>query len=102
MHDTRTVSALLSNNAPIYTFNRLIAALVHFTIFGWEKEEQILFGFINKHFGQHLININEDSEYIWFFLELYLRYRNKTIFGSDHQVYRAVKEKLEIEKGKGK
>ncbi|WP_458121865.1 hypothetical protein [Paenibacillus sp. Z6-24] len=87
---------------PIYTFNRLIAALVHFTIFGWEKEEQILFEFINKHFGQHLINVNEDSEHIWFLLELYLRYRNKTIFGSNHQVYRAVKEKLEIEKGKGK
>ncbi|MGE7912674.1 hypothetical protein [Lysinibacillus xylanilyticus] len=77
-----------------YSFKDVIATLIHFTMFGWEKEEQILFDFIVEHFGERLMNVNNWNKHAWFLLELYLQYRNKTIVETQHNLHIAVREQF--------
>lgn len=80
-----------------YTFKGVITALIHFTMFGWEKEEKLLFDFIVENFGGHLIDADDDNKHIWFLLELYLQYRDKTIAGTNQKLHLAVIEKIEAD-----
>ena len=75
-----------------YSFDEAIKALIHFTMFGWEREEKILFDFILEHFGKHLMDANNWNKHTWFLLELYLQYRNKTIVGTNQNLFIAVRE----------
>ena len=78
-----------------YTFERVVRALIHFTIWGWEKEEKILFDFISKHMGQHIMDGNEYQCHVWFLLEIYLRYRNQTLLGSQKKLYQSIQTTFE-------
>ncbi|GGG05656.1 hypothetical protein GCM10010912_57890 [Paenibacillus albidus] len=78
-----------------YTFREVIAALIHFTMYGWEKEENLLFDFMVDHLGGNIMEANDRNKHTWFLLELYLKYRNKTIVGTNQNVHIAVKRKLE-------
>ncbi len=78
-----------------YSFRDVVAALIHFTMFGWEKEEHILFDFIAEHLDEKIMKANDWNKHVWFLLELYLQYRNKTLFGVNQQVHKTVKEQLE-------
>lgn len=69
-----------------YSFEKIIIALVHFVIFGWEKEENILFNFMEKRFGTKYLNVKETHKHLWFLLELYLQFRNQKIWGTDIEV----------------
>ncbi|KOP64768.1 hypothetical protein AMS62_05480 [Bacillus sp. FJAT-18019] len=82
------------NMALEYTFREVVITLVHFAMYGWEKEENILYNFMVHHFGGHLIDANEENRHIWFLLELYLQFRNKTIMETNKKLNLAVKEKL--------
>ncbi|MCM0665622.1 hypothetical protein [Flavobacterium tyrosinilyticum] len=63
-----------------YNLWTVVVALIHFVIFGWKREEEILFEFIKRNFGSSLLKSNTTSEkHVWFLLSLYLEYRNKTI-----------------------
>ncbi|EHB54350.1 hypothetical protein [Paenibacillus lactis] len=73
-----------------YSFREVVITLVHFAMYGWEKEENILYDFVVHHFGGHLMDANEENRHIWFLLELYLQYRNKTIMGTNKQLHLAV------------
>ncbi|WHX50305.1 hypothetical protein QNH46_06465 [Paenibacillus woosongensis] len=77
-----------------YTFREVVITLVHFAMYGWEKEENILHDFMAHHFGGHLMDANEGNRHIWFLLELYLQYRNKTIMGTSKKLHLAVKNKF--------
>ncbi|GKS12218.1 hypothetical protein YDYSY3_32180 [Paenibacillus chitinolyticus] len=77
-----------------YTFRSVVIALIHLSMFGWEKEENILFKFIVDNFGGHLMNGNDWNKHTWFLLELYLQYRNKTILNTNQKLNIAVKEKF--------
>ncbi|AIW41143.1 MULTISPECIES: hypothetical protein [Paenibacillus] len=79
---------------PEYSFREVITALIHFTMFGWEKEENILFDFIENNLGSNILEANEWNKHTWFLLELYLQYRNKTIAGTSQYLHIAVKEKF--------
>ncbi|WGV58801.1 hypothetical protein QIH01_25550 [Brevibacillus brevis] len=76
-----------------YSFKGVLTSLIHFTMFGWEKEENILFDFIVDHFGGPLMEVNDDNKHTWFLFELYLKYRNKTIMGTNEKLHLTVKEK---------
>ncbi|WP_188069539.1 hypothetical protein [Brevibacillus brevis] len=76
-----------------YSFKGVLTSLIHFTMFGWEKEENILFDFIVDHFGGPLMEVNDNNKHTWFLLELYLKYRNKTIMGTNQKLHLTVKEK---------
>lgn len=78
-----------------YTFVDVITALVHFTMYGWEKEEVEFFGFIEKHLGSPFLSANDCNRHTWFLLELYLQYRDKTIFQTKSNVYPAVMGELQ-------
>ncbi|MEI7027399.1 hypothetical protein [Paenibacillus sp. y28] len=75
-----------------YNFGEVVAALIHFTMFGWEKEEALLFDFIDQHLGRHIMDANEYKRHVWFLLELYLQYRNKTIAGTRQNVKLALRQ----------
>jgi len=77
-----------------YTFREVVITLVHFAMYGWEKEENILYNFMVQHFGGHLMDANEENRHIWFLLELYLQFRNKTIMETNKKLNLAVKERL--------
>ncbi|MED1946765.1 MULTISPECIES: hypothetical protein [Brevibacillus] len=77
-----------------YSFREVITTLIHFTMFGWEKEEKVLFDFIVEHFGSNLLEANDWNKHTWFLLELYLQYRNNTIMGTKEKVHLNVKEKF--------
>lgn len=77
-----------------YTFREVVVTLIHFTMYGWEKEEQLLFDFIVGHLGENIMEGNDGNKHIWFLLELYLQYRNKTIVGTNQKLHMAVKEKF--------
>ncbi|PGD17160.1 hypothetical protein COM32_27290, partial [Bacillus pseudomycoides] len=77
-----------------YTFREVVLTLVHFAMYGWEKEENILYDFMTHHFGEHLIDANEEDRHIWFLLELYLQYKNKTIMGTNEKLHLAVINKF--------
>ncbi len=74
-----------------YTFRKVVIALIHFTMFGWEREETIFFDFIREHLGDNIMNANYSDKHVWFLLELYLQYRNKTIAGTNQKIHLAVK-----------
>ena len=78
-----------------YTCREVVITLVHFAMYGWEKEETILYDFMVHHFGGHLLDANEENRHIWFLLELYLQYRNKTIMGTNKKLHRAVKNRFQ-------
>jgi len=77
-----------------YTFREVVLTLVHFAMYGWEKEENILYDFMAHHFGEHLIDANEENRHIWFLLELYLQYKNKTIMETNKKLHLTVKNKF--------
>lgn len=77
-----------------YDFLNVIMALTHYTMFGWEKEEAILFEFIQSYIGENILDADYHKRHAWFLLELYLRFRDKSIFGVNQKVHLAVKEKL--------
>ncbi|MGA3599074.1 hypothetical protein [Lysinibacillus agricola] len=77
-----------------YSFRDVIASLIHFTMFGWKKEEKILFDFIVEHFGGRLLDANDWNKHTWFLLELYLQYRNKTIVGTNQKLHITVREQF--------
>lgn len=79
----------------VYTFMEIIASLIHFTMCGWQREEEILFEFISEHIADRFISSNDWNKHTWFLLELYLQYRNKTLIGTSRNVYTAVKKALE-------
>lgn len=83
------------NMMPEYTFREVVTALIHFTLFGWKKEETILFDFIVDYIGENKIDVNNWNKHIWFLLELYLQYRNKTIAGTNQKLHLVVKERLQ-------
>lgn len=64
-----------------YCLWTVVIALIHFVIFGWKREEEILFEFIKRNFGTSLLESNGSEKHILFLLNLYLEYRNKTIDG---------------------
>ncbi|WP_018753582.1 hypothetical protein [Paenibacillus sanguinis] len=78
----------------LYSFREVVITLIHFAMYGWEKEEAILYDFMSHHFGEHLINANEENRHIWFLLELYLQHKNKTIMGTNKGLYLTVRRKL--------
>lgn len=80
-----------------YSFREVVITLVHFVMYGWEKEENILFDFMDHHFGSHLMDANEENRHIWFLLELYLQYRNKTIMGANKKLHLSVKNRFKEE-----
>lgn len=82
------------NMALEYNFREVITALIHFTMFGWEKEENILFDFIMDHLGGNILDANYSKKHTWFLLELYLQYRNKAIDGKNQKLHLVVKEKF--------
>jgi len=43
------------------------------------------------------LDVDYPQKHIWFLLELYLRYRNRTIAGESQNVHLAVKDKLKKE-----
>ncbi|EEL55242.1 hypothetical protein COD82_26805 [Bacillus cereus] len=77
-----------------YTFREVTLTIVHFAMYGWEKEENILYDFMVHHFCGHLIDANEENRHIWFLLELYLQYKNKTIMGTNQKLHLIVKNKF--------
>ncbi|CQR55770.1 hypothetical protein [Paenibacillus riograndensis] len=79
-----------------YSFMVVISTLIHFTMYGWEKEENILFDFIIERLGQNTMSANDWNKHTWFLLELYLQYRDKTIYGTNQNLHVTVKEKLII------
>lgn len=82
------------NMLPDYQFKDVIIALIHFTMFGWEKEEDLLFEFICKNIGSNVLDANDWNQHIWFLLELYLQYRNKDIFKIKENLHISIKEKM--------
>ncbi len=64
-----------------YSLWTVVVALIHFVIFGWKQEEEILFEFIKRNFGTSLLKSNTPDKHVWFLISLYLEYRNKTIEG---------------------
>ena len=78
-----------------YTFKDVIMVLIHFTMYGWEKEESILFDYIVEHFGDRFMKANNWNKHTWFLLELYLQYRNKTIVGTNQNLHIAVREQFQ-------
>ncbi|ETT34061.1 hypothetical protein MKZ07_10455 [Paenibacillus sp. FSL P4-0338] len=83
------------NSTVDYTFKEIISTLIHFTMFGWQKEERILFDFIAAYISDRFISSNDWNKHTWFLLELYLQYRNKTLLGASRNVYTFVKKELE-------
>lgn len=79
-----------------YSFRDVIMTLIHFAMFGWEKEEKILFNFIVDNFGSRWMNANNWNKHTWFLLELYLQYRDKKIFGTNVHLNIAVREQLGV------
>ncbi|GGG05643.1 hypothetical protein GCM10010912_57870 [Paenibacillus albidus] len=77
-----------------YTFSEVIIALIHFTMFGWEKEENILFDFIVDRLGGKVLSANDWNRHTWFLLELYLQYRNKSIMETKQNLHKVVKERF--------
>ncbi|WP_342478386.1 hypothetical protein NYE24_07345 [Paenibacillus sp. FSL H7-0350] len=77
-----------------YSFKDIISCLIHFTMFGWEQEEHILFNFIAEHIGDSSISANNLNRHTWFLLELYLLYRNQLIMDTNEDVFIAVEEEL--------
>lgn len=77
-----------------YSFREVVVTVVHFAMYGWEKEENILYDFMAHHFGGHLMDANEENRHSWFLLELYLQYRHKTIIGTNKKLHLAVKNRF--------
>ncbi|WP_413367383.1 hypothetical protein [Lysinibacillus sp. 3P01SB] len=77
-----------------YSFREVIATLIHFTMYGWVKEENILFEFIVDHFGSRWMDADNWNKHTWFLLEIYLQYRNKTIMGTNQNLHRTVREQF--------
>ncbi|MCM3700714.1 hypothetical protein [Paenibacillus macerans] len=77
-----------------YTFREVVVALIHFTMFGWKKEENILFDFIVNRLGGNILAADDRNKHAWFLIELYLQYRKKTIAGTNQNVHIVVKQKL--------
>ncbi|MCM3170973.1 hypothetical protein [Paenibacillus sp. MER 99-2] len=76
-----------------YRFREVVMTLIHFTMFGWNREENILFEFIVEQFGGSILEVEESNKHTWFLLELYLKYRNKELWESNHNLSKTVKEK---------
>jgi hypothetical protein len=47
-----------------YEFRDIITALTHFTMFGWEKEANILFDFMVKHLDDNIVEVNEWDRHV--------------------------------------
>jgi len=73
-----------------YSFNSLYDVWL-------EREENILFNLIVDNLGKNILDVDYPQKHIWFLLELYLRYRNRTIAGESQNVHLAVKDKLKKE-----
>lgn len=78
-----------------YSFESNMIGLIHLNMFGWSKEEGIFFDFIADHLGENIMEANDWKQHIWFLLELYLQYTNKTILGTNDHVHSAVRSTLE-------
>ncbi|MEN1990400.1 hypothetical protein [Paenibacillus hubeiensis] len=81
-----------------YSFDLNIVALIHFNMYGWKKEEDVFFDFIEEYLVENIMKANDWNKHIWYLFELYLRSSNKTIFGVNQNIHMIVKLKLE-EKG---
>ncbi|MEN1990386.1 hypothetical protein, partial [Paenibacillus hubeiensis] len=81
-----------------YSFDLSIVALIHFNMYGWEKEEAVFFDFIEKYLGENIMRANDDNRHVWYLLELYLRSSDKTLFGVNQNIHTRVRSKL-AEKG---
>jgi len=77
-----------------YSFQDVIMTLIHFTMFGWEKEEDILFKFIEEHLESRWINANNFNKHTWFLLELYLQFKEKNFGGTNQNLNVVVREQL--------
>ncbi|MNC68676.1 hypothetical protein D3C75_1193040 [compost metagenome] len=53
-----------------YTFKDIVSSLIHFTMYGWEREESILYNFIADHIGENAISANNGNRHTWFLMEL--------------------------------
>ncbi|MBR2567303.1 MAG: hypothetical protein IKE29_22185 [Paenibacillus sp.] len=78
-----------------YSFESNMIGLIHLNMFGWSKEEEIFFDFISNYFGENIMEANDWKQHIWFVLELYLQYTNKTILGTNDHVHLAARSTLE-------
>ncbi|WP_338540247.1 hypothetical protein [Paenibacillus tundrae] len=78
-----------------YSFESNIIALIHFNMYGWAKEETLFFNFIEDYFGENIMEANDWKQHIWFLLELYLQYTNKTLLGTNDHVHLAARSTLE-------
>ncbi|WP_063568433.1 hypothetical protein [Paenibacillus sp. O199] len=77
-----------------YSFKKVVIALIHFTMFGWEKEEKILFNFLVTKLGTKFMDANDWNKHLWFLLELYLQFRDETISGTNQELSRNLKKNL--------
>lgn len=77
-----------------YTFSEVITALIHFAMFGWDREEYILLNFIADNLGGRLLRANDWNTHIWFLIELYLEFKDTKISETNQPLHLAVKNKL--------
>lgn len=77
-----------------YSFEEVITTLIHFAMYGWVKEEDILFKFIVNHLGNNIMEANDWHKHIWFLLELYLQHTEQTMIGTNQNVHLMVRLKL--------
>ena len=83
-----------SNMRLQYNFRDVIISLIHFNLFGWTREENILFKFIIENMGSNILKINDENTHIWYLLELYLQYTGKNILGKDTKINLVLKKEL--------
>lgn len=77
-----------------YSYKEVIMTLIHFTMFGWKKEEEILYNFIVEHIESRWIDMNDFNKHTWFLLELYLQFRDKKIWGTNQHLNVVVREQF--------
>ena len=53
-----------------YNFKYVVTALIHFNLWGWEREEKILFEFIKNNMSSNILDTNDNNKHIWFLLEI--------------------------------
>ena len=77
-----------------YNFRDIIISLIHFNLFEWTREENILFKFITENMGSNILDINDEDKHIWYLLELYLQHTGKNILGKDKKINLELKKEL--------
>lgn len=77
-----------------YNFGDIVGSLIHYNLFGWTREENVLFKFIIENMGSNILKVNDENTHIWYLLELYLQYTGKNILGKDKKINLVIKKEL--------